>query len=155
MAERIDYNAAAPAGMKAVGDVYGYIMQSGLPPSLVELAYLRVSQINGCAYCIDMHSRALIKNGVSVDKLLLVSAWRESGSIFDAKERATRAWAERVTNIADAGVPDSDYEAATAVFDDKQLADLTIAVGLMNAYHRIAISFAARPQGARAEGQQA
>jgi AhpD family alkylhydroperoxidase len=88
MTQRMDYNAATPAGMKALGGVYGHILQSGLPKVLVDLVYLRVSQINGCAYCIDMHSRDLLKEGVTVDKLVLVPAWREAGALFSAAERA-------------------------------------------------------------------
>jgi len=149
MTHRMDYNAATPAGMKALGGVYRHITQSGLPKTLVDLVYLRVSQINGCAYCIDMHSRDLLKEGVSVEKLVLVAAWREGGPLFDQAERAALAWAETVTRVADSGVPDADYEAAAAVFDQKQLADLTIAIGLMNAYNRMAISFRATPAAAK------
>ena len=76
MTQRMDHNAATPAGMKALGGVYGHILQSGLPQVLVNLVYLRVSQINGCAFCIDMHSRDLLKEGVPVEKLVLVPAWR-------------------------------------------------------------------------------
>ena len=149
MTQRMDYNAATPAGMKALGGVYGHILQSGLPKVLVDLVYLRVSQINGCAYCIDLHSRDLLKEGVTVDKLVLVPAWREAGALFDAAERAALAWAETVTCVADTGVPDAGYAAAAAVFDEKRLADLTIAIGLMNAYNRLAISFRATPAAAR------
>ena len=145
MTQRMDYNAAAPAGMKALGGVYGYMLQSGLPKTLIELTYLRISQINGCAYCIDMHSRDLLKFGVPVEKLVLVPSWRESGALFDEAERAALAWAETVTRVAETGVPEADYAAAAAVFDEKQLADLTIAIGLMNAYNRVAISFRATP----------
>ena len=148
MSQRLDYNAAAPDGMKAVGGAYAYIAQSGLPASLIELVYLRISQINGCAYCVDLHARELRKGGMEVDKLLLLPAWRESGSVFDETERAALAWAERVTLIAEEGAPDSDYEAAAAAFGDKPLADLTIAIALMNAYNRIAVSFGARPAAA-------
>jgi len=148
MTQRMDYNAATPAGMKALGGVYGHILQSGLPKVLVDLVYLRVSQLNGCAYCIDMHSRDLLKEGVTIDKLVLVPGWREAGALFGAAERAALAWAETVTCVADTGVPDADYEAAAAVFDRKQLADLTIAIGLMNAYNRMAISFRAVPAAA-------
>lgn len=148
MTQRMDYNAATPAGMKALGGVYGHVMQSGLPKTLVDLVYLRVSQINGCAYCIDMHSRDLLKEGVSIEKLVLVPAWREAGVLFGATERAALAWAETVTRVADTGVPDFDYEAAASVFDERQLADLTIAIGLMNAYNRLAISFRAVPAAA-------
>jgi AhpD family alkylhydroperoxidase len=141
----MNYNAASPAGMKAFGAVHGYVRQSGLPARLVDLVYLRVSQINGCAYCIDMHSRDLLKAGLPVDHLVLVAVWPESGGIFDERERAALAWAEVVTRLGDRGVPDSAFEAATAVFGAKQLADLTIAISLMNAYNRMAISFRATP----------
>jgi AhpD family alkylhydroperoxidase len=141
----MDYNAATPAGMKALGGVYGHVLQCGLPKVLIDLVYLRVSQINGCAFCIDMHSRDLLKEGVTIEKLVLVPAWREAEALFDASERAALAWAESVTLVAETGVPDADYQAAAAVFDQKQLADLTIAIGLMNAYNRMAISFRATP----------
>lgn len=145
MSTRLDYNAAAPGGMKALGQVYGYVVQSGLPAVLVDLVYLRVSQINGCAYCIDMHSRDLIAKGVAVEKLVLVPVWREAGALFDATERAALAWAETVTRVADTAIPDAEHEAAAAAFGPKQLADLTIAIGLMNAYNRLAIAFRATP----------
>jgi AhpD family alkylhydroperoxidase len=149
MTQRLDYNAVTPAGVKALGGVYGHILQSDLPQPLIELVYLRISQINGCAYCIDMHSRDLLKNGMAVDKLVLVPAWRDSGPLFDETERAALAWAETVTLVAETGVPDAEYEAVTAVFAPKQLADLTIAIGLMNAYNRMAISFRAPPAAAK------
>ncbi|HEY0687364.1 MAG TPA: carboxymuconolactone decarboxylase family protein [Steroidobacter sp.] len=149
MTQRLDYNAAAPAGMKALGGVYGYLLQSGLPKALINLVYLRVSQINGCAYCIDLHSRDLLKDGLAIEKLVLVPAWREGGALFDETERAALAWAETVTRVSETGVPDADYQAAAAVFDQKQLADLTIAIGLMNLYNRMAISFRAPPAAVR------
>jgi AhpD family alkylhydroperoxidase len=148
MTQRMDYNAATPAGMKALGGVYGHILQSGLPKVLVDLVYLRVSQLNGCAFCIDMHSRDLLKEGVTIDKLVLVPGWREAGALFSPAERAALAWAETVTRVAETGVPDAEYEAAATIFDQKQLADLTIAIGLMNAYNRMAISFRAVPAAA-------
>ena len=115
---------------------------------MVDLVYLRVSQINGCAYCIDTHSRDLLKAGLPVEHLVLVAAWPEAGNIFDEQEKAALAWAEAVTRLGDRGVPDSAYEAAAAAFDEKPLADLTIAIGLMNAYNRMAISFRATPLAA-------
>ena len=157
MSQRMNYNAVSPAGMKALGAVYGYIRQSGLASRLIDLVYLRVSQINGCAYCIEAHSRDLLKAGLPVEHLVLVGVWPESGDIFDdaivgsrraSEERAALAWAEAVTHLGDRGVPDSAYEAAAAVFDEKQLADLTIAIGLMNTYNRMAISFRATPMAA-------
>jgi len=146
---RMDYNRAAANGMKALGGLYGYIMTSGLPKAVVDLVYLRVSQINGCAYCIDMHSRDLIKDGMEVEKLVLVPVWAESGALFDVQERAALAWAETVTRVSDTHVPDTAYEAAAQVFDEKQLADLTLAIGLMNTYNRLAISFRAEPEALR------
>jgi AhpD family alkylhydroperoxidase len=149
MTIRVDYNAAAPAGVKALERVYGHIMQSGLPKTLVDLVFLRVSQINGCAYCIDMHSRDLLKEGMTVDKLVLVPVWRVAGTLFDDTERAALAWAETVTRIAETHVPDADYEAASTVFDQNQLAELTIAIGLINAYNRLSISFRDTPAAAK------
>ncbi len=150
MSTRIDYTTIAPGGVKALGGVYGYVMQSGLPPRLVDLVYLRVSQINGCAFCIDAHSRDLLKGGLAVEKLVLVPAWREAGALFDEKERAALAWAETVTRVAETAVPDAEYEAAAAVFGEKELADLTIAIGLMNLFNRMAISFRRTPEAVKA-----
>ncbi len=147
MAQRMDYNAATPAGVKALSAVYGHVRQS-LPKTLVDLVYLRVSQINGCAYCIDMHSRDLLKSGLAVDKLVLVPAWRDAGAVFSIRERVALAWAETVTRVAETGVPDADYEAAAAEFDDKELSDLTYAIGLMNAFNRFGISFRSTPAAA-------
>jgi AhpD family alkylhydroperoxidase len=146
MKQRLDYTAAAPAGMKALGGVYGYVMQCGLPKALVDLVYLRVSLINGCAYCIDMHTRDLLKEGLAIEKLVLVPVWREVEDLFSETERAALAWAETVTNVASTAVPDAAFQAAAGHFSEKQLADLTIAIGLMNAYNRMAISFRAMPE---------
>ena len=146
MSERLNYNHIAPAGVKALGGVYGYVMQSGLPATLVTLAYLRISQINNCAYCLDMHTRDLLKSGVKVEKLALVQAWAEAGDLFDERERAALAWAETVTRVAETGVPDEAYQAARAVFGERELVDLTIAISLMNAYNRMSISFRNTPQ---------
>lgn len=146
MTKRLDYNQIAPNGAKALGGVYGYVLQSGLPAELVDLVYLRVSQINNCAYCLDMHTRDLIKKGVKIEKIALVQAWPEAGSLFSEAERAALAWAESVTLVAETGVPDSAYKAAREAFDERQLVDLTIAISLMNSYNRMAISFRNTPQ---------
>ncbi len=148
MTRRLDYNQIAPSGIKALGTVYGYILQSGLPAELVDLVYLRISQINNCAYCLDMHTRDLIKKGVKVEKLALLQAWAEASDLFSERERAALAWAETVTRVADTHVSDEAFEAARAVFAEKELVDLTIAIGLMNAYNRMAISFRNTPQAA-------
>ena len=146
MSVRIDYTKVAPAGVKALGGVYGYIQQSGLSDVLVELVYLRISQINGCAYCLDQHTRVLQKKGVKVEKLALVQAWREAEVLFDERERAALAWAETVTRVAETAIPDVDYQSARTVFGEKELVDLTIAIGLMNTYNRMAIGFRKQPQ---------
>lgn len=148
MSNRIDYTQASPEGFKAFGGVHALIHKSGLPHDLINLVYLRVSQINGCAFCIDMHSRDLLKGAATSDKVVLASVWRDSGDVFDARERAALAWAETVTRVAETGVPDADYAAASAAFGDKELADLTYAIGLMNAFNRFGVSFRSTPAAA-------
>lgn len=145
MSQRLDYNQLAPAGMKALGAAYGYIAQGSLSPVLVDLVYLRVSQINNCAYCLDMHTRDLLKRGVAVEKIALLQAWREAGGLFDSREQAALAWAESVTRVAETGVPDVEFEAARDVFGERELVDLTLAIGVMNSYNRMAISFRSTP----------
>jgi AhpD family alkylhydroperoxidase len=146
VSQRLDYTKIAPAGVKAIGGVYGYVMQSGLPAELVNLVYLRVSQINNCAYCLDMHTRDLIKQGVKLEKLALLQAWEEGGQLFSERERAALAWAETVTRVSETGVPDEAFQAARTIFEEKELVDLTIAISLMNVYNRMAISFRNTPQ---------
>ncbi|ATU94124.1 carboxymuconolactone decarboxylase family protein [Phyllobacterium zundukense] len=148
MTNRLDYYQIAPAGAKALGGVYGYVMQSGLPPVLLDLVYLRVSQINNCAYCLDMHTRDLLKKGQQIEKIALLQAWAEAGNLFNERERAALAWAESVTRVAETGVPNDAYEAARAVFNERELVDLTIAISLMNSYNRMAISFRNTPHAA-------
>jgi AhpD family alkylhydroperoxidase len=111
----------------------------------MDLVYLRVSQINGCAFCIDMHSRDLLKSGLAVEKMVLVPVWYDAGNLFTARERVALAWAETVTRVSESGVPDADYEAASAEFSENELADLTYAIGLTNAFNRFGISFRSVP----------
>ena len=101
MSNRLDYAKASPEGYKAFGGVYVYLQNSGLSHELIDLVYLRVSQINGCAYCIDMHSRDLVKLGVTVEKLVLVPVWRDAGDVFSTRERIALSWAETVTRVAE------------------------------------------------------
>ncbi|GLZ88266.1 alkyl hydroperoxide reductase AhpD [Metapseudomonas resinovorans] len=150
MTHRIDYATVAPEGYKAFGNVYATLQNGSVPKALVDLAYLRVSQINGCAFCIDMHSRDLLKSGLAVDKLVLVPVWREAGAVFSTRERAALAWAESVTRVAESGVSDADYAAATNEFSEKELADLTYAIGLMNAFNRFGVAFRSTPAAAKA-----
>lgn len=148
MTQRLDYQKLSPAGVRALGGVHVYVANSGLPKTLVDLVYLRASQINGCAYCIDMHTRDLVKEGVALEKLMLLSAWREAGDIFSEKERAALQWTEAVTLISQTSAPDEAFAAAQAQFAPKELSDLTIAIGLINTYNRIAISLRRGPEGA-------
>ncbi len=148
MRQRIDYTKTSPAGVKALGGVYAYVAQCGLENTLVELVNLRVSQINGCAFCLDMHTRDLLKKGLTPVKLALVQVWDEAGDVFTEREKAALAWAETVTRVSETHVPDAAFKAASAVFEDKELADLTMAIGLINAYNRLAISFRNVPQEA-------
>jgi AhpD family alkylhydroperoxidase len=150
MSNRIDYAQVSPEGYKAFGGVYVNLQKSGLAKGLVDLVYLRVSQINGCAFCIDMHSRDLLKSGLAVDKLVLVPVWREAGDVFTRRERVALAWAETVTCVAQTGVPDAEYEATAAEFSEKELADLTYAIGLMNAFNRFGVAFRSTPSAAKA-----
>ncbi len=149
MSNRIDHTKASPEGYKAFGGIHAYIQKCGLPKELIDLVYLRVSQINGCAFCIDMHSRDLLKHGLNLDKLVLVPVWHEAGDVFSTRERKALAWAETVTRVAETGVPEADYDAAAAEFSDKELVDLTYAIGLMNAFNRLGVTFRITPAAAK------
>jgi AhpD family alkylhydroperoxidase len=149
MTLRLDYQKLSTAGLRALGGVYLYIVNSGLPKALIDLVFLRASQVNGCAYCIDLHSRDLLKGGVAVEKVMLVSAWREAGDIFTDKEKAALEWAEAVTSISQSHAPDEAFAAVSAQFQPKEVSDLTLAIGVINAYNRLAIGFR-RPPGEEA-----
>ncbi len=149
MTQRLDHHGAAPGGMKALGGVHAYLAQTDLSKQLIDLVFLRTSQINGCAYCIDMHSRDLLKSGLSVDKLVLVPVWQEAGALFTAREQAALRWTQTVTLVAQTQIPDTEFEAVRAQFSEKDLADLTIAIGLMNAYNRIGVGFRLTPNAAK------
>jgi len=147
MTQRLDHQALAPEGMRALGGVYQYVVsKSGLPAVLIDLVYLRVSQINGCAYCIGMHSRDLLKADVPVQKLMMLSAWREAAGLFTEQEQAALRWAEAVTLISESGAPDADYLVASAQFKPKELVDLTLAIGVINSYNRLSIGFRKTPE---------
>ncbi|QWT21504.1 carboxymuconolactone decarboxylase family protein [Bacillus sp. NP157] len=148
MSKRINYMKAAPEAVKGFIATHGYLASSGLDKNLVDLVYLRVSQINHCAYCIDMHSQDLHKHGVPFEKLILTSAWREAGEVFSPREQAALAWAESVANVAETAVPDADYAAAAAEFNEKELADLSVAIALMSAFNRLGVAFRNEPMAA-------
>jgi AhpD family alkylhydroperoxidase len=147
MTQRLDQQAASPDGVRALGVVHQYLMKSGLPATLIDLVFLRASQINGCAYCIAMHSRELLGKSIGIEKLMLLSAWREAKGLFSEMERAALQWTESITLIYETGAPDADYQVAAAQFNEKELVDLTIAIGLINTYNRLGISFRRTPEG--------
>lgn len=148
MSNRANYLTLAADGVSGLMVVHSYLKTTELGPYLTDLAFLRVSQINGCAYCIDMHTQDLNRQGVAWEKLVLVSAWREAGEVFSEREKAALAWVESVTNVAITGVPDSDYDAAAAHFSGKELADLAMAVALMSAFNRLSVAFRNKPVAA-------
>jgi AhpD family alkylhydroperoxidase len=121
-----------------------------LPKALIDLVYLRCSQINGCAYFIDAHSRDLVKEGMATDKLMLISAWREAGAVFSDSERAALRWGEELTLVSQTAASDEAYQAVARHFQPKEPADLTIAIGLINLYNRVAIGFRRGPEGGAA-----
>ncbi len=121
-AERIDAFAAAPGAIKVLREVESYIRASGLEQSLIELVKMRASQINGCAYCLDMHSRDARRNGETEQRLYLLNAWRES-PLYSARERAALGWTEALTLIAATGAPDEVYDEVRRQFGDKEIAD--------------------------------
>lgn len=147
MTHRIDYAKASPEGYKAFGAVYVTLLKGDLPKQLIDLVYLRVSQINGCAYCLDMHSKALRKAGEGQQRLDAVAGWREAHGLFSPREQAALAWAEALTLVAQTRqVPDAIYEAVKAQFDDRELVDLTLAIGSINSWNRLAVGFAKGPE---------
>jgi AhpD family alkylhydroperoxidase len=149
MTRRIAYFQIAPDGLKALSATRPYIEACGIDARLRVLVELRTSQINGCAYCVDLHSREARQAGETQQRLDCLPVWRET-LFFNDRERAALAWAESVTLVQQTGIPDAAYEQAHQQFSDKDLVDLTLIVSVMNAWNRMAISFRhgpiARPQ---------
>ena len=144
MKPRIDAIKIAPDAYKAMLALGAYVRQSGLEPSLLDLVRLRASQINGCAYCIDMHTKDARARGESEQRLYGLDAWRETPFYTD-RERAALAWTEAVTQVASGHVPDEVFELARQHFSEKELVDLNMAVVEINGWNRLAISFRAVP----------
>lgn len=142
MKTRIDYKGTAPDGIKAMWGLEKYVHQSGLEPLLLELVKTRASQINGCAYCIDMHTKDARAQGETEQRLYALPAWEET-PFFSERERAALAWCEAVTRVADTHVPDDVFESARKHFTEKELVDLTLAVVAINGWNRLAIAFRA------------
>jgi len=144
MSERINYTKVTPEGYRAMSGLERYVRGSGLEPSLLELVKLRASQINGCAYCIDMHWKDARARGESEQRLYGLMAWRES-PYYTERERAALAWTEAVTLIADSHVPDELYEEVRQSFTETELVNLTFALVAINGWNRLAISFRTEP----------
>ena len=138
MTQRLNYQQAAPDGLKAMLGLENYARNSGLEHSLLELVKTRVSQINGCAFCLEMHSKALRKSGVAQAKLDALAGWRVSHH-FSEQERAALAWAESVTQIATSHAEDDVYLPLLDHFSAKEISDLTFAISLMNCFNRLAV----------------
>ncbi|HTP83477.1 MAG TPA: carboxymuconolactone decarboxylase family protein [Alphaproteobacteria bacterium] len=142
MQPRMNFYKASPDAMKAVMGLETFVQKSGLEASLIDLVKTRASQINGCAYCVHMHTKEARQRGESEERLYLLSAWHES-PLYTARERAALAWTEAVTLVADSRVPDDVYEEARRHFSETELVNLTVAVAAINAWNRLAISFRA------------
>jgi AhpD family alkylhydroperoxidase len=140
MSPRIDYYRVAPAGLKAVFGLEQYVRTTALEPALLELVKLRASLMNGCAYCVEVHTKDARARGETEERLFAVPVWRET-PFFSARERAAFAWTEAVTDIARASVSDAAYDAARAHFDEKGIVDLTLAVIAINVWNRLAVTF--------------
>ena len=144
MASRIDFPKIAPGAYMAMRGLEAYLRQCGLEQSLLELVKTRTSQLNGCAYCIDMHTKDARAHGETEQRLYALSAWRET-PFFSDRERAALAWTEAVTLVADAPIDDEDYADVRDHFDEKSLVDLTLAIVAINGWNRLSIAFATVP----------
>jgi AhpD family alkylhydroperoxidase len=140
MTPRLNPATAAPDAYKAMVALETYIQGSGLEPSLIELVKMRASQINGCAFCLDMHSKDARAHGETEQRLYLLNAWRES-PLYTDRERAALGWTEALTLVAQTQAPDQDYAAVKSHFSDAEQVRLTLLIGAINTWNRIAIGF--------------
>jgi AhpD family alkylhydroperoxidase len=147
MSSRLRYKEVAPEAYRALSALQVNVGQSGLDAKLVELVYLRVSQINGCAFCVHRHSKSLRVAGESERRLDTLVVWREA-PFFTARERVALDWAESVTRLGSDHVSDALYESTRLEFGDNDLVNLTLAVATINAWNRMAIAFRSEPVNA-------
>jgi len=138
MTTRLNPYAVAPQGIQKMIELEDFLRNSGLEYSLYELVKMRASQINGCAFCLHMHSRDARAAGETEERLYLLSAWRES-SLYTPRERAALAWTEALTNLAQTGAPDADYEGLKPHFSEVEIVNLTLLIGLINSWNRLAV----------------
>ena len=144
MQPRIEYQKVAPGAMGAMIGLERYLTTCGLEPALLELVKVRASQINGCAYCIDLHTRDARAHGEREQRLYTLSAWRDT-PFYSERERAALAWTEAVTLVAEGQVPDEVYESVRQQFSEQELVNLTLAVVTINGWNRFGISFRTVP----------
>ena len=142
---RIDYNKVAPDAVKALLPLEGYVQKSSLEKTLLELVKLRASQINGCAYCVDIHTQDARKQGESERRLHAVAVWKHS-PLFTERERAALAWTEAITLISESEAPDAIYNEVIKSFNEKETVDLTIAIIAINSWNRLAVGFQKLPR---------
>ena len=140
MKPRLNPYQAAPVAMKALAALEAHVADSGLDPKLMELVKIRASQINGCAFCLHMHTRDARAQGESEERIYLLDAWRES-PLYSTHERAALAWTEAVTLVSQTHVPDAVYEEVRTEFEPEELVKLTLLIATINAWNRFAISF--------------
>jgi AhpD family alkylhydroperoxidase len=150
MTQRINPYTVAPDGVAALVGVENYIQKCGLDHKLIALVKTRVSQINGCAYCLHMHTQEARKLGETEPRLYLLDAWHES-ALYSERERAALAWAESLTNVAVSRAPDDVYGEARRRFSEKELADLSIVIAMINAWNRLTIGARAAHPADRAK----
>jgi AhpD family alkylhydroperoxidase len=144
MQPRIDYRKFAQEPVKLLYEIEKYVAASGLDHKLLQLVKMRASQINGCAFCLDMHSLDARAAGETEQRLYTLDAWRET-PFFSERERAALAWTEAVTRVSDTHVPDEVFEDVKRQFSEKEIVDLTLALGMINLWNRMAISLRAVP----------
>jgi AhpD family alkylhydroperoxidase len=144
MEPRSNYSQVAPGAVEAMRGLETYVRRGGLEPSLLDLVKTRASQINGCAYCLDMHTKDARVRGETEQRLYGLDAWRET-PYYTERERAVLAWTEAVTLVGESHVPDEAYEQARQHFSEKELVDLTIAIVAINGWNRLAVAFRAVP----------
>jgi AhpD family alkylhydroperoxidase len=144
MTTRPSYGAVAPEALKAMQALQKHVRESGLERSLVELVYLRVSQINGCAFCIDMHVKNMRADGEAEGRVDLLAVWREA-PLYSDRERAALAWAETVTTLGNDHVGDAAYAEASKAFTERELVELTLAIATINSWNRLGIAFRSPP----------
>ena len=142
MEQRLNYRTAAPEAFKPMYDMEAYLKGCGLELSLVKLVKVRASQINGCAYCLHMHTSEARAAGESEMRLYLLDAWQES-QLFTARERAALAWTEALTRVSETHAPDEAYDALKAQFTPKEIVDLTMAICQINSWNRLMVGFRA------------